>query len=659
MARKPEFNVLCPISSEKTCQDLRTMSARLSAFAALNNSDSESEGEAADFENPRSNSQQDSLNVGSMAIDLGLGTGSTLYSNPSETQFTPLFHSSHAELETKSKYDADGNRIVGLLPDNLLVIKGQYKLKVLLGTITIDSYWMDVNSKELIINASNLTSLPCIRCPRGEISSYPHFNHEPVTAVIQIANYYNGMDKFPSLYPHLKNLYTIENPRNSMQFTDTYTILTHPEQNTFATSISETWQSLLYNLSSNLNNGILLCIGNKNSGKSTLVKLLANSILSKPNNIDKLQIMDIDPGQPELCLPGSISLSTIKSPLLGTIQPFTEENLETITKFIGFTAPNIQPLNYLHQLNELIKIVESNNLKNKNTITLINCPGWVKGFGAEIISNLNQRLELSYLIQLSEELKDLDIIREISWNSKIKIIKLPSINKLSYSSNLYSPSVIRNFKLLSYMHYNFTSKTFDFNPLIYKSPYRISYSTSTDINKLENFNGIIGVSIYDSQGLLVSDIFQLLECQYMAIFTITKNSLQNSFKSQDFKSGNNTSPNLIQDNKIQNLQSSELNFYGYSIIHSVDTTDKTVNLYTPINVATLSKKLMSNDEKLILIKGKQEVPMDEIYSTQLVKGNARYWDNFGLKCPPYVSESLSSEVVGGKTVSIRRNIQRR
>lgn len=648
------------------------MASRLSAFAALNNSDSDSDSDLNPNLNsiPNSNSNNDlnsnqTKNIESeniLSIDLGLGNGLLNYSSLN-TQFIPILNTNFNLTENENIIYNNDNIIIGLQNNDLLVIKGQYNLSLLFGTLIIDSYILNDNSKSLIINASNLNSLPCLKSLNNSTKFNSKYFTNSFSCIIKLSNFNDNMQDLQNLYPHLKNLYSFDNTNINY----TFSILTKPEQNKIAISLSESWIYHLNNLSSNLINNLntlplnLLIIGNKNTGKSTFLKLLANSLLSnntlKKDNKKIIQILDIDPGQPEFCLPGCICLTKINYPLIGTIQSFNLSNdnnnnnivNNSIIKYYGFTSPNIQPLNYFNQLNDLIDKINN----SKNTITLINSPGWVKGFGTEIISNLNNSLNLNYLIQLSNDSKDLDLINDLNWDkNKTKILKLPSINSL----NNYSPTVIRNFKLLSYIHYDFNLKNFNFNPLIFNSPYRISYASSEfkEIKKLNQFNGIIGISILDSQGLLISDLPQSIECQFMSLITIPKSSilkLENNFKFL------NNYPNLIDENLIKSI-SSNWKFYGLCVIHSVDLVNKTINLYTPINLENLKNNIFSNNEKLILIKGKEELSIDEIYSNQILK-NCTYWSNFGLSCLPYVSENINNEIAGSKSVSIRRNIQRR
>lgn len=58
----------------------------------------------------------------------------------------------------------------------------------------------------------------------------------------------------------------------------------------------------------------MLC-GGKGVGKSTLLRFITNRLLSNGN--DTVVVMDFDPGQAELTIPGCVSLAVVKKPMLG------------------------------------------------------------------------------------------------------------------------------------------------------------------------------------------------------------------------------------------------------------------------------------------------------------------------------------------------------
>ena len=611
------------------------MTTRLSAFAALNNSDSDSD----------SDSEGEGNVVDNVTFE--------------NTAITPLNNSNFSLREGVNVQYHHDYILLALQSDDILVIKGRYSISVIQGSVLIDGYTL-VQGKSLKINASSINSLPSIQSnssiPIENDSIFSSTN--TYTSIIKLENIDNHFDEISNLYSHVKYLYNSE-ISNSLQNTSlsyTFTIIIEPELNKSSTLLHQQWlnifQSIINESSMSINHQSILTIGNKNTGKSTFSKLLINTLLSISNK--KIQLLDIDPGQPELCLPGCISLTQITSPLIGTILPW-ENNTATsiLTKFIGFSSPNHQPLKYLKQLDHLIdNILSSSN----NTITIINSPGWVKGFGTEIISHLKNKLSITYLIQLSHTNKDLDILQSIEWDYETKIFKALSFSSLSLNFNLYSPAVIRNFKLLSYMHYNHENKNYNFKPLLSNSPLKVSYITSKDYSLLINYPGILGFTIFDHPFSYTEGLHESLECQYVAIVTIPSTSLTTKFSSNILKHEN--CPNYINETILHSL-SPHIKFHGLALIHSIDTKNNTINMYTPIDFTNIRDNLLNNNEKLFILKGREDTPIEEIYPVQILKDSASYWSSFGLDALPYVSASLSNEVMGGKISTIRRNIQRR
>lgn len=611
--------------------------SRLSAFAALNNDSSDNDDTA------------DTTTTAVLSIE---DSTAAFY-----TPCSPL-HTSTFQLDETNTVVCDDGLVIGLRTNNHLLLKGQYTLSCLHGSVIIDNYVLSsTNTHSLTINASNLNSFPSITPSASsniritEDQYFTNSSHEFV-AMIKLQNFNNNFSTISNFLPQFRNLYNNYNSTNdqlSFKYNNsifTFASITEFEQNKVSTCIPDYWNhkinhSIIGNDSS-LNSKILI-IGNKNSGKSTFLKILLNSYLSLSTieNL-KIQILDLDPGQPEFCLPGFITLCKIDSPLIGTILPFDQllknDNDNNYLKFIGFSSPNIQPINYFNQLNDLISKIDN------NSPLIINLPGWVKGFGIEIIKFLINKINIDHLIQLNENFEDLDIINDLNLNdlNNLKISKLPSINLNNY--NYYAPNLIRKFKISSYMHYNFNSNFFDFNPLIWKSPFKLSYLTNTlNFENFKKFKGILGISILDSKNIINEDLINSIECQYMVLCLIDLNEeIINSINSINYNK-----PNLINENYLINQK---LDILGYCMIHSVDVKNKFINLYTPLKFSDIPK-----NKSLILIKGREDVPIEEIYNSSIIKKGLHKL----VTIPPYVSGNVSSSIVGSRCVSIRRNILRR
>lgn len=159
---------------------------------------------------------------------------------------------------------------------------------------------------------------------------------------------------------------------------------------------------------------IMLC-GPKGSGKSTLCRILANSLLTRistPSSsnavqrCDRVAFLDLDLGQPEFSPPGEISLVLIQSCNFGP--PFTHPT-PLISKgdqlirahHIGAVTPKDNPnyylicaLNLWNHYRRLLTLYPSCPL-------IINCSGWVQGSGFEILRELVRCMSLSHIVYTS------------------------------------------------------------------------------------------------------------------------------------------------------------------------------------------------------------------------------------------------------------------
>jgi polynucleotide 5'-kinase involved in rRNA processing len=150
--------------------------------------------------------------------------------------------------------------------------------------------------------------------------------------------------------------------------------------------------------------------GGKNVGKSTCLKYCAHRLLSSSSSQKrKVAILDVDPGQPILGLPGTLQLSVIQTPLLATSTASSstrQQQQQQVVRslFFGSVSSSTDPGLYLSQVHELLQIAESlvlhadddneddnhnYNCNNGNSIPiLINLDGWIHGLGRQILSTV-------------------------------------------------------------------------------------------------------------------------------------------------------------------------------------------------------------------------------------------------------------------------------
>lgn len=135
---------------------------------------------------------------------------------------------------------------------------------------------------------------------------------------------------------------------------------------------------------------IIIVCGAKNSGKSTFVRHLINSLLNQTASVDYLEC---DIGQTEFTPPGCLSLSTVTEPLLGP--PFTHQRDPDHMVFYGQADCQADLDRYLDSIKWLWR-----QYSGENPI-IINTMGWVKGHGLQLLVDLVRLLEVTHVVQLS------------------------------------------------------------------------------------------------------------------------------------------------------------------------------------------------------------------------------------------------------------------
>ncbi|VEU20480.1 DEKNAAC101308 [Brettanomyces naardenensis] len=541
-----------------------------------------------------------------------------------------------------------------LRDDDYLILKGKYKFVVEKGTIMLDSVVINSNESEMIeVNATSLGSLPTIYTAKDTCST------------VKVINWFDGSEKIGHLYPQLKRVYcddenlSSDDPSSDLFRDCSFRAVLSPSSGDFGTTIPVDWHQRLDELVTELGTDNpefrALLIGGKNSGKSTFLRILLNRLLSAGESVaPKVHVLDLDPGQTEYSNPDSISLTEHTAPIFGMHFPFRNSAKQDIQTFLGFNNPQRQPMNYMSQMQRLI-----DNIPGESSV-LINTPGWIKGFGIQIFKKLTEELHITHLIFFSNSDKvenDQHILSQLRYDRLIRIsgFHIPRDEHVTR----YSSSQIRHFKTLSYFHYSFESDTFNFAPLLQKSPYRLSYTESDQVDIVLKSPAISLIALLDAnRNINPLDIPECLEFQTVGIFVVKFEELQSIFtrlQTNGHLLHGEGFPNIALD-CVSLLADSEIEFRGLGLVHSIDREKKLLNIYTPMEVKLLSEQLQTNNYKLLLIKGRSEYPVEEIYPLSIYLSGDR--KRRFAKPVPYVS--FNTDIgKGGKAVSVRRNIQRR
>ncbi|KAG0441014.1 hypothetical protein HPB47_016077 [Ixodes persulcatus] len=146
---------------------------------------------------------------------------------------------------------------------------------------------------------------------------------------------------------------------------------------------------------------VVIC-GRQNSGKSTVLRTLVNSLL---NVCPEVVYLDCDPGQSEFTPAAALSLTRVTEPLLGP--PFTHVHTPEKMYFLGHVSPASQPDAYSAAVS---KLLEHCRQHFPNTPLVVNTMGWVAGIGLSLLVDVIRRTSPTDLIQLrpgSADVEDL------------------------------------------------------------------------------------------------------------------------------------------------------------------------------------------------------------------------------------------------------------
>ncbi|KAG0710295.1 Polynucleotide 5'-hydroxyl-kinase NOL9 [Chionoecetes opilio] len=142
--------------------------------------------------------------------------------------------------------------------------------------------------------------------------------------------------------------------------------------------------------------------GGKGVGKSTFFKYLANSLLSaQPDGPHPgVLCLDLDPGQPELSMPTSLSLTRLTKPLLGP--PYTHD-LQGLSDhrthvLVGDVSPQFVVHRYVDAVAALCREVDD------GVPLLVNTMGWTQGTGLGLMLDVLRLVRPSHLMQIQDRM---------------------------------------------------------------------------------------------------------------------------------------------------------------------------------------------------------------------------------------------------------------
>ena len=216
---------------------------------------------------------------------------------------------------------------------------------------------------------------------------------------------------------------------------------------------------------------VLLVKGQKNSGKSTFARMLANRLSSRyaaenhrgphahqlVSRYRRVAFLECDLGQSEFTPGGMVALSIIERPVFGP--PFTHPTLPHQAHYIGAHNPRSSPSRYLRAIQALVDVyrldlqfatslVDIEDGKEDDRIAdviplVINTMGWTKGLGTDLARRIEELVQPSYIFSF-----------EASPSSNAVEPGGPLVHTLEPITppQRFTPSDHRALSLLSYFH---------------------------------------------------------------------------------------------------------------------------------------------------------------------------------------------------------------
>lgn len=577
----------------------------------------------------------------------------------------------------------DDYLLIGLKVKEFIVINGQCTLKILKGSVTLNNhhYLSDQATVHKILAPAS-QALPIISCTpllfESATQSKTESNESELlsddySTIIKLSNLRTGLENIGGYYAPFKHFFFSNDDSVNSTDLDRYEKLFRlysfelllKDKGAVGLNVDDQCSRAINDLSQALSGyplpKITMIIGNKNTGKSTFSKLLLNTILLQSKE-KKISYLDIDPGQSEYSAPYSLTLSEELQPTFGMKVPAkSDPTNEVISHYFGFTTPIHQPEYYLTLILNLFNHYTQFH-KPKGNHLIINTPGWIKGYGKEILKEVTSLINPDFLVLLSNSMsiqnpENSELLNELKFQQ-------PIICPGSYQTSKYSASQLRLFNKLLYFHKKDTL-LFDFRThLLNHSPLKLSYQTNTDN---EDFVGINAISILNfevEKCFSLDDIFLMIESTIMGIYLIHEDTFKEFALYKQHSKVNY--PQYLQseilEHSLNSAHTHSINFMGLCIIHSINREQSYFNVYLPDENKSDILNLLEQGYKMILVKGEGEIPSAEILyenfisEHELLVTRSKGTSANSYKKLPYIT--FENQKIGG-VWKVRRNIMRR
>ncbi|KAL2801270.1 hypothetical protein BJX66DRAFT_346082 [Aspergillus keveii] len=586
------------------------------------------------------------------------------YESPADTPaLTMEFPLSKTRLNKSNTVYSDEHTLCVRIREKMsMVLIGHYDLWVKRGVVSLMGAKLHPSPRVYRVYAPSTHSLPVIKCVSGvDGAAEVEFEscHSGIYRLRDLSHLYqriwNGANT-PADKLSLKQ----QEQSTRRTFSVLHTSADDPlKRHLRPLHLEKQWSAAIKTLSQRAGRLQVLVCGPKSSGKSTFSRYLLNHLLSPAPqtesnyyNTDGVAFLDLDPGQPEFSPMGQVYLAHLRSPVFGP--PFTHPSLNndrggTIIRahHIGATSPKEDPDHYVLAATNLMEHYRALLATYPQCPLIINYPGWIFGLGLEVATYLVRSLGLSDVVYMSEKgpMEVVEPLRQAAGTARTPLTILPS-QPTEFVSR--SSAQLRAMQMQSYFH---MSQPKELNqpvwlekPVFKTRPFHVCYAGQNQ--------GIHGIMVLGSQ--ISSDLLaDSLEGSVVGVVAVeSSNALPTPPDHQPFTeetepTGDNDDADIEMasnpDDSAQStstltspiptltsqttptkenlpyllpppgtgtstpLHPSSSTSLGLALIHSINPTNNTIALSTPIPPLRLRQSL-EQGHALVLVRGMVDNP---------------------------------------------------
>lgn len=543
---------------------------------------------------------------------------------------------------------------LGLHSENHIVLNGSFELRVLRGACLINNVHHIEQSEIHRVITANFKSYPviCSTGPRSKTRGYPSLLPQFDT-VLELRNMETGLDELNQLFSKSNDLYY------SSQSGYTFELVAEDDETLFGVHYDSAAMKLIDSLSHSLSTQTestpsVLVFGANNCGKTTFAKALCDNVIMATQR--PIAYMDLDPSRSEDSVPGCLSLTIWNKPNFGVTFPksaaLSEE--DDLQCYYGFKSPLRLPERYLHCFQVLLKHY-SERLFPRKIPLVINTPGWIRGFGKELLSSILDHTSPSHLVYFShnnalhvddyeadafeaQDNPDDEVLSGLNFS------KMTTVRGVRRATSLKQTSVQQH-DLIAYFHRK-GEYTFDFTSLLSSAPLKLFYHKSHKSQESPSFTGVSAISVFGhdlDELVALEDIKLLVDASVMALCLVDEDAIPNS-DSGEWTEELKHLPRYINSSALSHVN---LTFVSLCMVHSINAKDGYFNVYLPQDGDAISEAILAPPSaKLLLVRGEGEIPMAEMVHPRLS----------GRKLP-YVNYETKTKI--GGVWKVRHNIRRK